>query len=42
MFRKIRGIRKILVNMLWYWQKSFSIGCAFKDNPQKPLVKVKN
>jgi hypothetical protein len=25
MLKRIRGIRKILINMPWYWQKSFNI-----------------
>jgi len=40
--RRIRGIRKILVNLPWYWQKSFSIClCIKRKNPQKPPAKVK-
>jgi hypothetical protein len=30
MLRKIRGIRKILVNLHWYWQKCFNICLCIK------------
>jgi len=30
MFRRIRGIRKILVNMPWYWHNLSVFGCASK------------
>jgi len=28
--KEIRGIRKILVNLPWYWQKSFNIYLCIK------------
>ncbi len=30
MLRRIRGIRKIPINLPWYWQKSFSISLCIK------------
>jgi hypothetical protein len=30
MLRKIRGIRKTPINLLWYWQKSFNICLCIK------------
>jgi len=30
MLRKIKGIRKILVNLHWYWQRSFSVCLCIK------------
>jgi hypothetical protein len=42
MLKKTRGIRKIPINLPWYWQKSFQyLFMHQKDNPHKPLTKVK-